>query len=599
VPNTYIVPNALNGSLVLALKKIDPKSRIVCLEIFPFYIEHLKNNLKVEAYKIDSASDLMLQLTNLGIKMNIDWKTCTVLMNAPYQEINQETGDRKDQASHLWGEFIYTFAELVPRMTSVQPSSWLSPSKDFSGKRYERFADEWRNHFKTLNIKECSRHFEGVGSHFTYFTLDKTQSYPLTKLITEKGSIDYPFCNNTTLGYDNLVPNDLIKVSQIVHPQWRNDFGFSRQGYNGLKEKNKPYAKTGIYPFFHTNKQKNSKPSTKSKKKQPSYMNSVITVAEHEGIKATFTYSNIPHPQQFKPKVMISLSGNYNPILDKKGCLGYTSMVMPIICETGEEAQNIYDELKHQDIINSISSLKWNGFINIEVLMRLICKDRELRTLRKSNIHAYTLYGKINKKYTKLTKRTMVIKHMELTETIKEKILKESQDHYSTKMSQDNSARRASSRTDKTGEVFTPSELVIEMLESLPLSSWNENEHHVDPAMGNGQFLAGSAIVKAELNHTKWLETIFGVDLMPDNVAETKNRLIKIAINYGYDEQVAKDIVNENLHIGNTLDPESRLPEQSDKDYEFMNLNFKPKKDCTLIKKIKKKPILENLKEIF
>lgn len=79
------------------------------------------------------------------------------------------------------------------------------------------------------------------------------------------------------------------------------------------------------------------------------------------------------------------------------------------------------------------------------------------------------------------------------------------------------------------GEVFTPTELVLEMVAELPQEYWEEGKTFLDPTCGNGQFLAVVAIIKRELGHTSVLDSIYGVDLMPDNVEECRARLLAIA----------------------------------------------------------------------
>lgn len=583
---TYVLANALNGTTVLAIKENNPTARIICLEVFPFYVEHLKNELKVEVALLDTSKDLVLQLENIGTQMKIDWNNVTVLMNAPYQEVDSDSGERKDEASNLWGDFIYAFAELAPRIGSVQPSSWLSPSADYNGKRYARFADEWRAHFRKINIKECSRHFPGVGSHFTYFILDKLNKYNKTELVTEDGKLYFPFIDNPVLGYNNLTLNGINNISSVVHGHWANDFGFSRQGYNILNEKDNVYSSTGAFPFFHTKAQKNKKPGK-------SVMSKVVSIDTHAGVKAAFTYSDIPHKHQHTPKVLISLSGEYDPILDEVGELGYTSMVIPIICNSPAEAKQVHYALTKPEVVLAMSCLKWNGFVNIETLMRLKCHDDILRQARKNSIHAQTRGNKIGKRHTLLNKNVMKgFTSMTLDEEIKKAILTEEAEHNLLSQAQENVTRRLKDRTDKTGEVFSSSELVIEMLESLPNASWNETEQHVDPAMGNSQFLAASCIARAEMKQANWLERTFGVDLMIDNLNESKDRLVKIAVRYGYDKQVARDIVNENLHLGNTLDPEAVLEDQTELDRKFMIENFSKNKIS------KKKPNTINVKKM-
>ena len=84
-------------------------------------------------------------------------------------------------------------------------------------------------------------------------------------------------------------------------------------------------------------------------------------------------------------------------------------------------------------------------------------------------------------------------------------------------------------RVKQLGEVFTPTPLVLEILEQLPSIVWEEGKTYLDPTCGNGQFLAPVLIIKLALGHSDALSTIYGVDIMQDNVDETRQRLIDIA----------------------------------------------------------------------
>ncbi len=87
---------------------------------------------------------------------------------------------------------------------------------------------------------------------------------------------------------------------------------------------------------------------------------------------------------------------------------------------------------------------------------------------------------------------------------------------------------RSDERQSKLGEVFTPTELVLEILEQLPIEQWEEGKTFLDPTSGSGQFLAAVAIVKRELGHASPLASIYGVDIMQDNVDEARTRLLAI-----------------------------------------------------------------------
>jgi type I restriction-modification system DNA methylase subunit len=88
---------------------------------------------------------------------------------------------------------------------------------------------------------------------------------------------------------------------------------------------------------------------------------------------------------------------------------------------------------------------------------------------------------------------------------------------------------RDRARVKATGEVFTPTELVQEILEQLPLDQFQDpTKTFLDNSCGDGQFLSEILIRKLENGSTfeQALSTIYGVDLMPDNVKLCQDRLL-------------------------------------------------------------------------
>ena len=76
-------------------------------------------------------------------------------------------------------------------------------------------------------------------------------------------------------------------------------------------------------------------------------------------------------------------------------------------------------------------------------------------------------------------------------------------------------------RVKATGEVFTPTNIVREMLEQIPIKQFRDpNKTFLDNSCGDGQFLGEVLIRKIENGSTfeQALSTIYGVDLMIDNV---------------------------------------------------------------------------------
>ena len=84
-------------------------------------------------------------------------------------------------------------------------------------------------------------------------------------------------------------------------------------------------------------------------------------------------------------------------------------------------------------------------------------------------------------------------------------------------------------RIKQTGEIFTPTPLVQELLENIPLDEFAEpTKTFLDPSCGDGQFLSEVMIKKMEYGSTfeQALSTTYGVELMMDNVIECRNRLL-------------------------------------------------------------------------
>ena len=87
-------------------------------------------------------------------------------------------------------------------------------------------------------------------------------------------------------------------------------------------------------------------------------------------------------------------------------------------------------------------------------------------------------------------------------------------------------------RIKQTAEVFTPTELVQEMLDKLeeqdPTLFSDPTKTFLDNSCGDGQFLSEVVIRKMEKSGCSLeqaLRTTYGVELMEDNVIECRKRL--------------------------------------------------------------------------
>ena len=119
---------------------------------------------------------------------------------------------------------------------------------------------------------------------------------------------------------------------------------------------------------------------------------------------------------------------------------------------------------------------------------------------------------------------------------------------------------RMTDRVKETGEVFTPTDLVIEMLMGMPTSMFAPGKTVLDPACGDGQFLVAVKwlkVIEFNMSQDEALEDIYGVDIMRDNVDLCKKRL-----------------EGGNIVMGNTLEPNIRLDEQTIEEHRLMRKWF-------------------------
>ena len=128
---------------------------------------------------------------------------------------------------------------------------------------------------------------------------------------------------------------------------------------------------------------------------------------------------------------------------------------------------------------------------------------------------------------------------------------------------------RDKERIDETAEIFTPAELVVEMLREVPLERLGPGRTVLDPACGDGQFLVAAKWVKIlghGMSEEAALEDLYGVDIMRDNVDLCRARL-----------------GGGTVVMGDTLNPELRLAGQTDEEHRLMLDLFVPSRQMSLL----------------
>lgn len=119
-------------------------------------------------------------------------------------------------------------------------------------------------------------------------------------------------------------------------------------------------------------------------------------------------------------------------------------------------------------------------------------------------------------------------------------------------------AKKRQNRIKDTSEVFTPPSAANKMLDKLPEEVWNNSfETFLDNSAGNGNFLIEILNRKLEHNHPplQALSTIYGVEIMKDNIAECKLRLYKIVkpLLSKEERKKAQEILNRNIVCADAL----------------------------------------------
>lgn len=111
-------------------------------------------------------------------------------------------------------------------------------------------------------------------------------------------------------------------------------------------------------------------------------------------------------------------------------------------------------------------------------------------------------------------------------------------------------ARRKGSKS--TQEFFTPFEIVEKMCNKIPEETWKDpNKTFLEPCFGNGQFLLYIIWKRlhSRISLIQTLKTLYGVELMEDNVKETKERIIDLLekLRLKFDRNEVLEILNKNL----------------------------------------------------
>lgn|GEM_PF-1731858 len=126
-----------------------------------------------------------------------------------------------------------------------------------------------------------------------------------------------------------------------------------------------------------------------------------------------------------------------------------------------------------------------------------------------------------------------------------------------------------------TSEFFTPFEKVQERLDTYDISIWQDaTSQFLDPTCGDGQFLSEVLIRKLQngVDFEQALSTIYGVDLMQDNVDLCRERLL-------CNREDLRHIAEKNIVCADGLKYHFRFDGSPPDDAEQLELEFNDRFD--------------------
>ena len=462
--------------------------------------------------------------------------------NPPFQK----TDTRKKTQHKLWIDFTVKSVNdwLAPggHLSWITPSSWSSPSN----KVLSVFKD---NDVMSIDL-DTKKHFPDMGSTFSNYHIVKSNN-DIETAVTKDGK-QFKFFFNNSLMY---VPSDVCKESLAIHKKVMFDakktldvkydyvtcHNVIRHAH--AKNQKKIDAKLdsikGCDDAEHACKIFDSVKSLISKKKTIK-----VTVSKTETTKHVYPllhtnrqiwYSSIKQDFHDKRKVMWSRSGYTKPFYDD-GNLGCTDMGYYILVNSRTEGENLAHNLNLRLFKYVLKTAKWSGFGNELVFTNM----PKIPTTKKfTNQEMYNMFNITNSEI----------------EYIESVLNPQSKGKKPIKASE----IKSKERVKNIGEVYTPKELVLEMLDQIPASIWGDHtKKFIDPASGNGNFIVEIVNKKLDTGLTvaEAISTTYGIDIMQDNVDECHERIIELLDNRNesYDLDEIRSLLKSRIVLNNALE---------------------------------------------
>lgn len=136
---------------------------------------------------------------------------------------------------------------------------------------------------------------------------------------------------------------------------------------------------------------------------------------------------------------------------------------------------------------------------------------------------------------------------------------------------------KSKERVKKHGEVYTPIWVVNEMLDEIEKEGdafSNVGKTFLEPSCGTGNFVV--EIYRRKLNLAKndrekaekALRSLWCIELLPDNMAECRQRVKDVFAYYGWTDLPFEEVFEKQFLIGDSLKIMKQWEEENEKDAE-------------------------------
>ena len=276
-----------------------------------------------------------------SLKRNWKMKFDAVVGNPPYAD-----SKREDEANKLWPFFVNKAYELVKDdgyVAMVTPNSWMVPTADIGKGNGKNSVSIFNDIFKKNNLIVANidsetinkKYFNGVGSTFSYYVMQKSPYNGVTKFITQTGDINIDISKTDSL--PKIVNHESMSIMQKMVGE---PFKFYDQNHNMNGKESSTNTPEFKHKIYHTNK-----------------------------AGGTYWWGEKLAPYNSSPKVIISISGKYLPVFNDTD--GFSNMCLAAVFDTVTDAKQAQIVLSSKLYSFWVEMQKFSGFNPRKIILTL------------------------------------------------------------------------------------------------------------------------------------------------------------------------------------------------------------------------------------